>query len=318
MMGWARWLSTAALLVALMLGSVMSAAAQQGPGTDSSFSHRILSSLGLPEVTLKQSPDGAITGAPGELAAGRYLVSLTSDGDVASYVNFVQLPAGVSEEDATAQVLETAAQDVPHEGYVYAGGSYALPNETTWFVVDLAPGDWRLATSYQAGEGGQEIMRLLPLTVTGPSATPAASPVAAQEIPTSVRVELRDTSFQGPGPEVLAGPQLWEITNTGEQPRQVVFWRTPQLVSVEQFQQLMTGMMSGTPVPGAPTFDQFTWVAYAAILSPGKSVWLEPDLSPGSYLLVSYVLDPKTGQPAFALGMVQPFTVVGDIGTPIA
>jgi hypothetical protein len=74
--------------------------------------------------------------------------------------------------------------------------------------------------------------------------------------------------------------------------------------------------MTGTPVPGAPTFDQFTGVAYAAILSPGKTVWLEPHLTPGTYMVVSYVFDPESGQPAFALGMVQPFTVTGDAATP--
>src|SRR4051812_47680189 len=103
-----RWLGVAALLMTLTLGAVTGATAQQGPGTDSSFSHRILSTLGLPEISLRQSPDGTIEGAPAELAAGRYLVSLTSAGDVASYVNFMQIPPGISEDEATAQVLETA------------------------------------------------------------------------------------------------------------------------------------------------------------------------------------------------------------------
>jgi hypothetical protein len=33
-------------------------------------------------------------------------------------------------------------------------------------------------------------------------------------------------------------------------------------------------------------------------------------------MVVSYVFDPESGQPAFALGMVQPFTVAGDAATP--
>ena len=236
-------------------------------------------------------------------------------GEVSSYVNFVQIPAGVSEEEATAQVLETASQDVPHAGYVYGGGSFALENETAWFVVELTAGDWRTAMSYQAGGDGEEIMQLIPLTVTAEIASPPATP-AASAIPASVRLQLRDVAFSGLEQPVPAGPRIWEITNVGEQPRQVVFWRTAQPVTVEQFQQMMAGMMSGTPVPGAPTFDQFTGVAYAAILTPGKTVWLEPDLTPGPYMVVSYVFDPESGQPAFALGMVQPFTVVGDTATP--
>src|SRR5215210_4557544 len=124
------WLGVAALLVGLTLGPAGEAAAQEGPGTDWSFSNQTLATLGLPEITLRQMPDGTVEGATAEVAAGRYLVSLTSVGEVSSYVNFVQLPARISEDEATAQVLETASQDVPHEGYVYGGGSFALENET--------------------------------------------------------------------------------------------------------------------------------------------------------------------------------------------
>jgi hypothetical protein len=310
------WLGVAALLVGVTLESAGGAVAQEGPGTDWSFSNQTLVTLGLPEISLRQMPDGTVEGAPAEIAAGRYLVSLTSVSEVSSYVNFVQIPAGISEEEATAQVLETASQDVPHEGYVYGGGSFALENETAWFVVELTAGDWRTAISYQAGGDSEEIMQLIPLTVTAGRASPPASTPAASTIPASVQVQLRDVAFSGLEQPVPAGPQIWEITNAGEQPRQVVFWRTNGPVTVEQFQQMMAGMMTGTPVPGAPTFDQFTGVAYAAILSPGKTVWLEPDLTPGTYMVVSYVFDPETGQPAFALGMVQPFTVAGDDATP--
>jgi hypothetical protein len=310
------WLGVAALLVGVTLGPAAGAVAQEGPGTDWSFSNQTLATLGLPEIALRQMPDGTVEGAPAEVTAGRYLVSLTSVGEVSSYVNFVQIPAGIAEEEATARVLETASQDVPHEGYLYGGGSFALENETAWFVVELTAGDWRTAISYQAGGDGEEIMQLFPLTVTAGSASPAAATPEAAAIPASVRLQLRDVAFSGLEQPVPAGPRIWEITNVGEQPRQVVFWRTSEPFTAEQFQQMMAGLMTGTPVPGAPTFDQFTGVAYAAILSPGKTVWLEPDLTPGTYMVVSYVFDPESGQPAFALGMVQPFTVAGDAATP--
>ena len=78
----------------------------------------------------------------------------------------------------------------------------------------------------------------------------------------------------------------------------------------------MQAIMSGTPVPGGPTFDQLTWVGYAAILSPGQTIWEEFDFEPGNYLAVSYILDPEAGLPAFLLGMVQPFTVAAGGGGP--
>jgi hypothetical protein len=202
------WLGVAALLVGLTPGSAGGVGAQEGPGTDWSFSNQTLATLGLPEITLRQTPDGTVEGAPAEVAAGKYLVSLTSVGEVSSYVNFVQVPTGISEDEATAQVLETAGQDVPHSGYVYGGGSFALEDETAWFVVELTAGDWQTAISYQAGADGEEIMQLIPLTVTSGPASPPASTPAASMIPASVRMQLRDVAFGGLEQPVPAGPQI--------------------------------------------------------------------------------------------------------------
>lgn len=310
-----RLMLAMALLLGATLGSTVSVVAQGGPGAEPAFSDEILTTLGLPEIMLTQPVDGPVEGAPPEVAAGRYLVSLTSEGEVSSYVDFVQIPAGISQEEATQQVLETARNDMPYEGYVYGGGSYALENETVRFVIDLEPGDWYVAASRQTGPEGEEIMELVPLTVT--EGTPAASPAAA-EIPATVTLELQDVAFGGLEESVPTGPQVWEVTNVGEQSRQVVFWQSPEPVTVEQFQQLMMGMMSGTPAAGGLTFDQFTWVGYAAILSPGRTIWEEFTFEPGNYLVASYVIDPETGMPALMQGMIQPFTVEGDVASPEA
>lgn len=147
--------------------------------------------------------------------------------------------------------------------------------------------------------------------MTGDAA--AASPVAG-EVPSAVTLELQDVAFGGLEQPMPAGPRIWEVTNVGEQPRQVVLWRTPRRVTADEFVQSMQGMMSGTPVAGGPTLDQLTWVGYPAILPSGQTIWEEFDFEPGNYLAVSYVLDPEAGLPAFLLGMVQPFTVTADGG----
>lgn len=310
-----RLVVAVAVLLGAMMGAIGSVMAQEGPGADPAFSDEILTTLGLPEIILTQPVDGPIGGVPNEVAAGRYLVSLTSDDDVSSYVDFVQIPAGITVEEATEQVLDTAHNDVPYEGYLYGGGSYALGDETVRFVIDLEPGAWYVAASRQGGQDAEEVMELVPLTVTG--GTPTASPVAV-EIPATVTLELQDVAFGGLEGSVPTGPQVWEVTNIGEQPRQVVFWKSPGPVTAEQFQQMLIGMMSGTPTPGGLTFDQFTWVGYAAILSPERTIWEEFDFEPGHYLATSWVIDPETGMPALMQGMIQPFTVEGDGVTPLA
>jgi hypothetical protein len=287
------------------------AALAQEPGADPAFSDRLLTRLGLPEIALRQPADGPVEGAPATLVAGRYLVSVESVGEVSSWVDIIQVPAGVPIEEATGQVLDTASNDFPYEGYVYGGGTYALPNQTVRFAIDLEPGQWYVAASRQAGPEGEEVMELVPLAVSG--GTPTASPA---DIPAAVTLELRDTAFGGLDHPVPAGPQIWEVTNVGEQPRQVVYWRTAEPVTTEAFLAMMTGLMSGTPVTTGLTFERLTWVGYAAILSPGQTTWAEFDFAPGNYLAVSYVFDPSTNMPAFMLGMVQPFTVSGDDATP--
>jgi hypothetical protein len=153
-------------------------------------------------------------------------------------------------------------------------------------------------------------MQLFPLTVTGDatSATPTYSGIPSHQI-----LELRDVEFDGLLYPVQAGPSIWQVVNTGTQPRQVVFWLAPYQITAEQFQEVMEGLMSGAP-SDSPAFNisDLAWVGYASILSPGQQVWLEMTLPAADYLAVSYVIDPATQQPAFALGMVEPFTVVDE------
>lgn len=302
------------LLALALLGATFGSAIAQGAGgAEPAFSDQLLTQLGLPEITLRQTADGPVEGAPATIAAGQYLVSVESIGEVSSYVNFVQIPSGVAVEDATGQVLDTASNDFPYEGYVYGGGSYALPNQQVRFVIDLEPGQWYVAASRQSGPDAEEIMELVPLTVTG--GTPVASPTT-DAIAATVTLELRDSAFGGLEQPVPAGPQIWRVTNVGEQPRQVVYWRTAEPVTTEAFQAMMAGLMSGTPATSGLTFGQLTWVGYAAILSPGQTVWEEFDFAPGNYLVVSYVFDPATTMPAFMLGMVEPFVVSDGSATP--
>jgi hypothetical protein len=295
----------AGALLGLSGGTAAAVRAQGGPNVAPAFSDEILSTLGLPEITLTQSEDGTVEGLPNELGAGTYLVTIASDGDFATYINFVQPPAGLSTEAATAQMLETAAMDVPHEGWIYGGGSYAVRGSSPSFGINVEPGQWQIAISRQVEEQGGEIMQLFPLIVTGETAiaTPTYSGIPSNQI-----LELRDVEFGGLLYPVQAGPSIWQVTNTGTQPRQVVFWLAPYQISAQEFQEVMTG------APGSGSFDfaDLAWVGYAAILSSGQQVWLELDLPAGDYLVVSYVLDPETQTPAFALGMVESFTVADE------
>jgi hypothetical protein len=121
-----------------------------------------------------------------------------------------------------------------------------------------------------------------------------------------VVMEMVDVAFEGIPATIPTGPILFEVRNVGEQPRQMVLFRTDRALTPDDFADFFASMESATPA--APAF-QMTWVGYAALTSPGHSTWIELDLDPGTYTATSWVVDPETGMPALLLGMVQSFTV---------
>ncbi|HYI25813.1 MAG TPA: hypothetical protein VD767_10415 [Thermomicrobiales bacterium] len=289
-----------ALAGSLFLGSIalQPVAAQDA---EIAFSSEIIDSYGFPE--LQVTFNGSEFEVPTEVDAGYHVVVLTPSDDTAVYVDFMQPPAGLSDEEATEIALAAAAMDVVEPGWVFGGGSYAFENTPTRFIVYLKPGEWKIAASWQLDEdGAEEIMTLYPLTV-GEHGVSSAGEMDPEP---SVVMELNDTEFGGLDETIPAGPTLFEVRNVGEQPRQMVLFRTDRELTSDDFADWFASMESATPA--APPF-QMTWVGYAALTSPGYSTWIELDLEPGIYTATSWVIDPETGMPALLLGMVQSFTV---------
>jgi hypothetical protein len=285
-------------LVMLFLASAIPASAQE---TDISFSSEKIDSYGFPELHV--TFNGSEFDVPSEVEAGYHVVVLTPSADTAVYVDFMQPPAGLSHDEAVEKALMAGAQDVVEEGWIFGGGSYAFEDTPTRFIVHLQPGEWQIAASWQLDEdGAEETMTLNPLTVTEYGASSAGE----MDPEPDVVMELNDIVFGGLDQAIPAGPTLFEVRNIGEQPRQMVLFRTDRELTSDDFADWFASMESGTP-PAEPF--QMTWVGYAALTSPGYSTWIELDLEPGIYTATSWVVDPETGMPALLLGMVQSFEV---------
>ena len=121
-----------------------------------------------------------------------------------------------------------------------------------------------------------------------------------------VVMTLEDVAFGGLDTNIAAGPTLFEVRNTGEQPRQMVLFRTASPLTSDDFAAWFGSMESANPVANPFTM---TWVGYAAIASPVQATWIELDLEPGTYTATSWVIDHETQMPALLLGMVQSFDV---------
>lgn len=302
-----------ALFVCALVGSPGSVSAQELP-PEPAFSNEVLATYGLPEIEIVQRDDGY--DAPSEVAAGRYLVALTSMPGFSAYLNLVQVPTGLSDEAADEQLLSAARDDLPVAGWIYAGGTFAFGGDTAWVVLDLRPGEWAWGlTSQSDAEDAEEIVYLMPVTVTAGS--PPPSPALAEIVPT-VEVVLTEFAFQGlQGTTLPAGPEVWRFTNRGEQPHHMVLFRTPSLISQDDVTTLVDAFMSATPTPPPSWWIESIWVGYAAMMSPRESIVTEFSLEPGAYVALCFVADPDTGMPHLLVGMAQSFTV-GAAGTPSA
>ena len=212
------------VLVALVLLVPPTLATAQEQTIEPSFSHQLLATFGYPELAITQTPHGFE--APQQVTAGWYLVALTSAKGLNAYLNLVQIPAGVSAQDAGEQLLSAARHDTPVPGWTYGGGTYAIDGRTAWVLLAVPPGDWSWGvTSQPTEDNAEETPYLLPLSVT--AGTPVASPGAAAPTPT-VDVTMTEYVFTGlDGTTLPAGPQVWRFTNTGTQPHHMVLYPDP-------------------------------------------------------------------------------------------
>ena len=279
------------------------------PEIDPAFSDTLIRELGYPEVTVEVSPEGVT--APAELPAGLHLITLEAAEGLIGYVNIMQPPPGLSEEEATRLALDAAANDLIQPDWVYLGGTNTPnPGETASFVIDLQPGEFQWAASSYSEGGADEIMHLSPLTVIAGDATPVAD-TALPAPEAGVVLEMTDDLEYIVTPDpVPAGPQIWEFTNTGmNSAHHVVMVRVPEGTTSEQIVTEFSAMMSGTPIAGEPLMAQVAWVGYAALHSGGQTTWAEFDLEPATYAVICYIFDPATGRPHVIDGMATVFAV---------
>ena len=301
----------AALAAAAIIANLSSPLSRLRPAgaqsIEPAFTSTIIDALGLPEIEIVYTAGGFRV--PSAVGAGLHTVALRSETDLVVYADFMQLPAGLSLEEATPIALDAAGNDVVQPGWTFAGGNNVDAHAELRFIVDLPAGDWVIATS-SYNETTAETMVLHPLTVgTGAAATPGASPVASP-VPArpegDVVMQLKDVAFGGIPETMTAGPSLFQVENVGEQPRQMVLFRTPKALTAADFEAMFAARSAGTP---DSLWMQTVWVGYAALLSPGFTQWVEFDLKPGIYTATSWTIDMETGAPALLMGMVQSFTV---------
>jgi len=305
------------LVVLALIGGPVTSATAAAQDIDVAFSDVKLRKLGYPEVRIHVGPDGV--DAPSTLDAGFYLISFSSEGDYSGYMDIVQPPAGLDEATATELALAAGRDDLAQPGWTYVGGTNTFQKGVpVSFAVYLKPGEYSIAASYYL-EDSEEIMKLVPLTVTdaatpvagSPAASPAASPVATNAPEADVTLEMTDNLEYIVSPDVVpAGPQIWEITNTGmHHSHHVVMFGVPDGVTAEDIIAEFSALFAGTPPAESSISASMMPAGYAALQSGGQTTWNEFDLTPGTYAVICFIIDIETGRPHLMDGMVTTFTV---------
>ena len=105
-------------------------------------------------------------------------------------------------------------------------------------------------------------------------------------------------------PPFVAGPQIVEVVNAGEQVHYLTLSAVPAGTTVEDFMGLAASF-SGTPTESPLAFDEMLPYFDTSNQSPGTTSWAALHLDPGTYLALCFAPDPETGAPHAMLGMVE-------------
>ena len=262
--------------------------------------------LGYPELLVRVNGD-AFEMPETTVTARRTLVRLENVGEESWHGFMLRVPEGVTDEQVVAD-LGPEAEAPPlwlfETNYPGFPGE-TLPGQTSLALADLSLGRYVVLSD-----------TVQPFEVVGDVATPGATAEAEGPMVDGT-VWLFDFNFEFPE-TVAAGRQLWAVTNTGEQPHELLLARSTEPVTTKQVMELMASPSEeATPTGGGPSFDDFEPVGGKGWLSPGVTGWTEVDLVPGMYVALCFVFDPETGMPHVAMGMVGVFTVSEGTATPV-
>jgi hypothetical protein len=252
----------------------------------------------LPSLSIEIQDEGYAIAS--SVPAGRYLVDVSNERQNGISISFVAPPAGhsLAETEEALNAQGTVADWL--YGTTFIPGPYAAAGGSGEGIVDLPPGDWLVWGGSDIPFAGQV------LTVTDEGAAGTVAP----EPPVDIAVSLQEYAFVGLESGVHAGPQIWQLTNTGTQPHAFDLIRAPHAMTVEQMMTLLALPDDAVPPPGIPAADEFVQVSGSGPISPGETAWLVlPDLSPGTYFTLCFVPDRETAAPHSAMGMVQLITI---------
>lgn len=289
------------LLLALMLATFSQGVVAQDATPAASDS--LLAGLGYPVI--EYSTDGTTLSGPAELEAGRYLMQYVNNSDVPeSDISFYAPVEGETADQLIAAIaaLDPASDEAPEWYFSIPMAGGTVPGADT--VLQLTPGEW-VATAFLYGEESVETLTQK-VTVTGELPEYPAVEGAVEVTLADLSIDLPDT--------ITAGPQIWQVTNTGAMPHFVYVMNPGGEITNEDAVngvKLFYGMADATPAAEGSVQDPSNWqdVSGSQSITNGVTTFFEIDLEPGTYIAFCFIEGPgELGSHALH-GMTKVFTV---------
>lgn len=238
----------------------------------------------IPQITIEATADGLA--APDEIPEGIVQITFENNSEAPFAPVVARLSEGVTLEDVAAAPEEGEGLEPIFEGKLsLLGVAFAMPGMTVDVTFDFAPGTYVLVNTLNEEQSQS-------FTVVEGDGNGAMPPEA------DVEVGLVDFAFNTPI-AILAGPQLWHIQNTGDQPHEMLVVPLDDAMTVGEFNQLLLGAIADEEAEGPEAV--IFWA-----MSPGEQTWITFDLEPGTYAVVCSFPDTSgSGHVHAELGMRQ-------------
>jgi hypothetical protein len=297
----------APLIAAGVIGSVSGAQ----PRSLTTLDERL---AGYPELTVRLT-DERIE-APATVDTGMTLLVQENLTEHPGHSFVMRIPDDVTEGVVSEALGGESLVEVTPEWFwrseFLGNGDRAALDRPAIALVDLKPGRYVVGDPYRAPS------EFAQFDVVEPSAEAQQAP----ELPEpDITAELFEMGFHLPE-NVPAGPQLWEVKNTGAMLHEIAIFPVPAGATPADVEAAATAElqaeMSGDLTKARPAIDAMggEWVGWTAdliagvgVISPQRVSLAQIDLEPGTYGAVCYLPVPDTEQAHLMLGMTEVFTV---------
>lgn len=252
-------------------------------------------------LTITASEEGIVV--PETVSAGLAEITFENSTEIPFYSIIGRIDEGVSMDEFMGSLMGVFAGDpeaAPPASFL--GSPMALPGETQTAMYNLEAGMYVVLSV--AGEQPD----MTTFVVEGEMAE-------GVEIEADLVVPFADFVFGLP-PEVVAGEQIWQIENRGEQWHEMVFMALPDGATMQDAMMLMMppeaeeGEELAEGEEDGPSMDgiSFLW----SPMSTDNSAFTMIDLEPGTYLVICFLpdSDSEEGLSHADQGMMQILTVV--------